>query len=85
MAIGGQVALGDVSVEDIVREAVRWHHRADSARRVVGETLERLTAAIEEGVVPAKSEVGSMVAGRAGALLEGHAAGSRDPGRTTEP
>lgn len=85
MAIGGQVALGDVSTKDIVREAIRWHHPAASAQRVVGETLERLIGAIEEGVVPAESEVGGMVTARAGALLDGHAAGSRDPGEQTAP
>lgn len=75
MAIGGQVALGAVSVDDIVREAVRWHHPAARARRIVGDTLERLIAAVEAGVVATEGEVGSMVVARAGALLEGHAAG----------
>jgi serine/threonine-protein kinase HipA len=83
MAIGGQVALGDVSVEDIVREAIRWHHPAERARRVATETLARLVAAVEEEVIPPTGEVAAMVTARAGALLAGHPAGGREPGRPT--
>ncbi len=69
MAIGGQVALADVGVEDIVREAVRWSHPADRARRVATETLEGIAAAVEEGVVPVDGRVGRLVAARSRALL----------------
>jgi serine/threonine-protein kinase HipA len=69
MAIGGQVALADVGIEDIVREARRWSHPADRARRVAAETLEGIAAAVEDGVVPADGEVGQMVADRCRALL----------------
>jgi serine/threonine-protein kinase HipA len=69
MAIGGQVALADVGLDDIVREAVRWSHPADRARAVATETLEGLTAAIEGGVVPADGEVGRFVAARCKSLL----------------
>lgn len=69
MAIGGQVALGDVGIEDIVREAVRWSHPADRARRVAVETLEGIAAAIERGVVPPDGAVGQSVIGRCRELL----------------
>ena len=69
MAIGGQVALADVGIEDIVREAVRWSHPPDRARRIAVERLERLVAAIEEGVVPVDGKVGPFVSARCRALL----------------
>jgi len=69
MAVGGQVAPADVGLEDIVREARRWSHPADRARRVAVETLEGIAAAVEDGVVPADGRVGQMVAGRCRALL----------------
>ena len=69
MAIGGQVALADVGIEDIVREAVRWSHPADRARRVATETLEGLAAAVEDGVIPSDGEVGRLVIGRCRDLL----------------
>jgi serine/threonine-protein kinase HipA len=69
MAIGGQVALADVGLEDIVREAVRWSHPADRARRVAVETLEGIAAAIEQGVVPAEGRVGQMVVAHCRTLL----------------
>jgi serine/threonine-protein kinase HipA len=69
MAIGGQVALADVGIEDFVREARRWSHPADRARRIAVETLEGIAAAVEDGVVPADGEVGQMVADRCRALL----------------
>jgi serine/threonine-protein kinase HipA len=75
MAIGAQVALGDVGIEDIVREAIRWSHSADRARRIATETWEGIAAAIEDGVVPADGEVGRLVAARTRALLAGKAAG----------
>lgn len=71
MAIGGQVALADVGIEDIVREAIRWSYPADRARRIATETFEGIAAAIEEGVVPADGEVGQLVATRTRALLAG--------------
>lgn len=76
MAIGGQVVLADVGIEDIVREAVRWSHPADRARRVATETLEGMAAAVDEGVVPADGQVGKLVAARTRALLAGEPAGA---------
>jgi serine/threonine-protein kinase HipA len=75
MAIGAQVALGDVGIEDIVREGIRWSHPADRARRIATETCEGIATAIEEGVVPADGEVGRLVAARTRALLAGKVAG----------
>jgi hypothetical protein len=69
MAIGGQVALADVGIDDIVREAVRWSHPADRARRVAVETLEGIAAAAADGVVPAGGKVGQLVTERCRALL----------------
>jgi serine/threonine-protein kinase HipA len=76
MAIGGQVALADVSIEDIVREAVRWSHPGDRARRVATETLEQILAAVEEGVTASDGQVGGLVTTRARALLAGKGAGA---------
>jgi len=76
MAIGGQVVLADVGIEDIVREAIRWSHPADRARRVATETLEGMAAAIEGGVVPTDSQVGELAAARTRALLVGERAGA---------
>ncbi|MGC1164880.1 MAG: HipA domain-containing protein [Solirubrobacterales bacterium] len=76
MAIGGQVVLGDVGIEDIVREAIRWPHPADRARRVATETLEGMAAATDGGVVPADGQVGGLVAARTRALLAGKRAGA---------
>ncbi|HEY2717196.1 MAG TPA: HipA domain-containing protein [Solirubrobacterales bacterium] len=76
MAIGGQVALGDVGLEDIVREGVRWSHPADRARRVATETLEGIATALEAGVVRTDGDVGRLVAARTRALLAGKAAGA---------
>jgi serine/threonine-protein kinase HipA len=76
MAIGGQVVLADVGIEDIVREAIRWSHPADRARRVATETLEEMAAKIEEGVVPADGQVGKLVAARTRSLLAGKGAGA---------
>jgi serine/threonine-protein kinase HipA len=69
MAIGGQVALPDVGVEDIVREARRWSHPADRARQVAVETLEGIATAIEEGAIDAEGKVGRTVAARTRGLL----------------
>ena len=69
MAIGGQPLLDDVSVEDIVREALRWPHPADRTREVVRSTLEGMLGAIEDGVIPEGSEVARLVAERSRRIL----------------
>jgi hypothetical protein len=79
MAIGGQVKLADIGVEDIVREALRWSHPADRARRIATETLEQIVAAIEDGVVPPEGAVGKFVGDRARALLADPARAGRRP------
>jgi serine/threonine-protein kinase HipA len=69
MAIGGQPLLDDVSVEDVVREGLRWPHPADRTRAVVRSTLEGLLGAIEEGVIPEDSEVARLVGERSKRIL----------------
>jgi serine/threonine-protein kinase HipA len=69
MAIGGQVKLADVGIEDIVREAIRWSHPADRARRIATETLEGIATAIADGLIPTDGAVGRFVATRTQALL----------------
>jgi serine/threonine-protein kinase HipA len=69
MAIGGQVMLSDVTIDDVVREAVVWPHPRDRAERVARETAEALTRALEEKVIPPDSPVAELVADRAAALV----------------
>jgi len=85
MAIGGQVALADVGLEDIVREAIRWSHPADRARRVATETFEGMATAIEGGVVPADGKVGQMVTARIRALRDLGGCCRRRGGRGSRP
>jgi serine/threonine-protein kinase HipA len=70
MAIGGQVKLADVGIEDIVREAIRWSHPADRARRIATQTLEGIATAISDGLIPGDGAVGGFVATRTRALLD---------------
>jgi serine/threonine-protein kinase HipA len=69
MAIGGQVALADVTLEDVAREARAWSHPADRARRVATATAETVLAAIESGTIPPDSNVVAFVRERARQLL----------------
>lgn len=69
MAIGGQVALPDVSLEDIVREARLWPHPADRARAVATATATALATAAADGTIPADSAVAAYVSKRAAELL----------------
>jgi serine/threonine-protein kinase HipA len=70
MAIGGQVKLADVGIEDVVREAIRWSHPADRARRIATQTLEGIATAIADGLIPGDGAVGGFVATRTRALLD---------------
>jgi serine/threonine-protein kinase HipA len=69
MAVGGQPVLADITVEDLVREAGAWGHPADRARRVVGETIEAILAAVESGVVDSEGRLAESVRSRGTALL----------------
>lgn len=69
MAIGGQVSLPDVSVEDIVREARSWSYPAARAREVVARTVATVTEAIAGKAIPPSSDVATLVRERARQLL----------------
>lgn len=69
MAIGGQVALADVTLEDIVREARAWSHPPDRAHVTATATAEALLAAIAVEAIPADSNVGAFAELRARRLL----------------
>ncbi len=71
MAIGGQVTLADVTVEDIVREARAWSHPADRTRETVAATVAAVTGAIAAGAIPPDSGVAAYVGERAERLLAG--------------
>lgn len=55
MAIGGQVELGQVGFDDIVREARSWPHPEERARQAALETIEAIETALDQGVVAAGS------------------------------
>jgi serine/threonine-protein kinase HipA len=69
MAIGGQPMLADVTVGDLVREAGIWRHPAERAHRVVGETVETILTAVEDGVVDEEGSLGKSVRSRGAELL----------------
>jgi serine/threonine-protein kinase HipA len=69
MAIGGQVTLPDVSLEDIVREARLWPHPPDRTRAVATATATALAEAAADGTIPADSAVATYVRKRAAELL----------------
>jgi serine/threonine-protein kinase HipA len=69
MAIGGQVALADVTLGDIAREARAWSHSPERARSVATATAEAILAAIESEAIPSESDVGAFAAERARRLL----------------
>ena len=69
MSIGGQVALPDVTLDDVVREAVAWHHPAERARAVAVETVEKALRAIDDERIPPDSEVARLVRARAQPIL----------------
>lgn len=69
MAIGGQVELAEVTLDDIAREARSWPHSEERASEVAIETVEAITSALEEEVIAAGSPVASLVAERAEGLV----------------
>ncbi len=69
MAIGGQPSLADVTLADILREAVTWGHPEDRARAIAIETIEGVATAIDREAIPAGSNVATLVSGRAERLL----------------
>jgi serine/threonine-protein kinase HipA len=69
MAIGGQVSLPDVTIEDIVREARAWSHPEDRTRTVVSETINIIIEAINREAIPPRSDVAALVGKRATELL----------------
>jgi serine/threonine-protein kinase HipA len=69
MAIGGQVALADVTVADIVREARAWSHPADRTRDIATATVEAIVEAIAAEAIPPDSGVATYVSERAARLL----------------
>jgi serine/threonine-protein kinase HipA len=71
MSIGGQVVLSDVSLGDIVREAVIWRHEKARAEEVAVETINTLLTAIRKGVIPPRSKVAKFVRARGRELLRG--------------
>lgn len=69
MAIGGQVDLSQVSLEDIVREAKTWPHSDKRARKVALDTINKMTNALDSEMIPNDSDVAALVRERAGTLL----------------
>lgn len=68
MSIGGQVALADVTLMDIYREATLWRHPVERAEASALATLEAITGAIGEKAIPTNSAVARLVRSRAAAL-----------------
>jgi serine/threonine-protein kinase HipA len=69
MSIGAQVALPDVTLADIVREARLWRHPPDRAEAVALATIRATSAAVADGAVPPSSPVAELVRKRAAELL----------------
>jgi hypothetical protein len=68
MSIGGQVALADVTLADILREAAAWSHPRERAEAVAEQTIDAVLAAIDDGQIPPRSGVAEFVRGRAARL-----------------
>ncbi len=68
MSIGAQVALPDVSLADIVREARLWRHPPERAEAGARATIESIVAALEAEAIPASSPVAGFVHQRASEL-----------------
>jgi serine/threonine-protein kinase HipA len=69
IAIGGQVSLPDVTIDDIVREAGAWSLPEDRARSVAIETIETVIGAIDSESIPPGSELATFVRKRASRLF----------------
>jgi serine/threonine-protein kinase HipA len=68
MAIGGQVELAQVTLDDIGREPRSWPHPEERTREVALETIAAITAALDRGVINANSPVAALVSERAETL-----------------
>ncbi|HET7485861.1 MAG TPA: HipA domain-containing protein, partial [Solirubrobacterales bacterium] len=68
MSIGGQVALGDVTLKDIRREALLWRHPGDRVQEVAQATIDAVLAAIASSATIEDSPVAKFVRKRAGNL-----------------
>lgn len=68
MSIGGQVALADVTLKDIYREATLWRHPVERAEASALATIEAITSAIGEKAIPTNSAVARLVRSRAATL-----------------
>jgi serine/threonine-protein kinase HipA len=68
MSIGAQVALPDVSLADIVREARLWRHPPERAEAAARATIESIVAALEAEAISASSPVAGFVHQRASQL-----------------
>jgi serine/threonine-protein kinase HipA len=68
MSIGGQVELSDVTLKDVVREAVIWRHEKERAEAVARSTVQTVLAAIGEEVIPTKSALAKYVRKRSRSL-----------------
>ena len=69
MAIGTQVMLSDVALDDIVREARAWSLSEDRARATAIKTIETVIGAIDREMIPPSSDLGSFVRKRAEQLI----------------
>ena len=69
MAIGAQVILSDVTIDDVVREAGFWRHSEDRAEQAARDIVAALVQALEEDTIPADSAVAALVRSRAAAFL----------------
>lgn len=68
MAIGGQVSLSDVTIDDIVREGRAWSLAVDRVRAVAIETIEIVTDAIDRELISPSSALAAFVRRRAAQL-----------------
>jgi serine/threonine-protein kinase HipA len=70
MSIGGQVALADVTLADIRREAATWNHPQERAEAVAKQSIEVVLAAIDDHQIPPRSAVAKFVRDRAARLTD---------------
>jgi serine/threonine-protein kinase HipA len=69
MAIGAQVILSDVTIDDIVREGRAWSLSEERARATAIDTIETAVDAIDRQVIPLSSELAAFVRKRAEQLI----------------
>jgi serine/threonine-protein kinase HipA len=78
MTIDGVTHVNEVTVEDLVREAVSWTYNKVRAERVLGELVDRLPKAIETAAASTRDVPDDLVASvteRVRSLSEGQPAG----------